>query len=153
MYHWNVDERLRIGDIATRSGVTRDAIRFYERSGLLEKPVRTRSQHRVYGAKALERIRLVRQLQNCGLTIGDIKEILFLQDAGDPGASKRLMEVLRRRLEFLEDRIASMETCRSHLIEMMREVAAARTRGFDALETLPAPQSAVAPFRFGRRKG
>jgi DNA-binding transcriptional MerR regulator len=146
-----VNERLRIGDIATRSGVTRDAIRFYERSGLLEKPVRTSSQHRVYGASAVERIRLVRQLQNCGLTIGDIKEILFLQDAGDHAASKRLMEVLRRRLVFLEDRIASMETCRSHLIEMMREVAAARTRGFDVLETLPTPLTA-APFRFGRRK-
>jgi MerR family Zn(II)-responsive transcriptional regulator of zntA len=131
--------------------VTRDAIRFYERSGLLEKPVRTSSQHRLYGTNAVERIRLVRQLQNCGLTIGDIKEILFLQDAGDHVASKRLMEVLRRRLVFLEDRIASMETCRSHLIDMMREVAAARTRGFDVLGTLPAPLAA-APFGFGRRK-
>lgn len=147
-----MNERLRIGDIATRSGVTRDAIRFYERSGLLEKPVRTSSHHRLYGVNVIERIRLVRQLQHCGLTIGDIKEILFLQDAGGHAASKRLMEVLRRRLEFLEDRIASMETCRSHLIEIMRDVAAARTRGFDVLETLPDPLSAAAPFRFGRRK-
>ena len=146
-----MNERFRIGDIATRSGVTRDAIRFYERSGLLEKPVRTSSHHRVYGANAVERIRLVRQLQNCGLTIGDIKEILFLQDAGGAAASKGLMEVLRRRLVFLEDRIASMETCRSHLIEMMREVAGARTRGFDVLGTLPDPLP-VAPFRFGRLK-
>ena len=93
-------DRLRIGDVATRSGVTRDAIRFYERAGLLEQPGRTKSRHRIYDATILERIRLVRQLQNCGLTIGDIKEILFLQDADRPVASKRLTEILRKRLGF-----------------------------------------------------
>ena len=144
-------ERLRIGDIATRSGVTRDAIRFYERSGLLDEPGRTKSRHRIYDASTLERIRFVRQLQNCGLTIGDIKEIIFLRDADLPVASKRLMDVLRRRLSFLEERIASMESCRSRLIDVMRDVAAARTAGYDRLSSLPDVQDAP-PFRFGRRK-
>lgn len=143
-------ERLRIGDIATRSGVTRDAIRFYERSGLLDQPGRTKSRHRVYDASTLERIRLVRQLQNCGLTIGDIKEIVFLRDADRPVASKRLMDVLRRRLAFLEERIASLESCRSRLIDVMRDVAAARTAGYDRLGSLPDVQEAPL-FRFGRR--
>src|SRR6266545_4530333 len=100
-------ERLRIGDVASRSGVTRDAIRFYERSGLLDEPGRTQSRQRIYEVSALDRIQLVRRLQNCGLTIGDIKEILFLRGADRPVASKRLMEILRQRLGFLEERIAS----------------------------------------------
>ena len=99
---------LRIGDAASRSGVTRDTIRFYERAGLLNQPRRTTARHRTYDAKALERIRLVRQLQNCGLTINDIKEIVFLEGSDRPVASKRLIEILRRRLTFLEERIASM---------------------------------------------
>jgi len=37
----------------------------------------------------VEHIRLLDQLQNCGLTIGDIKEILFLRDPDTPVASKR----------------------------------------------------------------
>jgi DNA-binding transcriptional MerR regulator len=130
--------------------VTRDAVRFYERSGLLAEPVRTKSRHRIYDASTLERIRLVRQLQNCGLTIVDIKEILFLRDADRPAASKRLTEILRRRLEFLEERIAAMESCRSRLTDVMREVASGRSAGYDALGTLP--DAALAPpFRFGRR--
>jgi len=144
-----VAERLRIGDIATRSGLTRDAIRFYERSGLLEQPGRTKSRQRVYDANTLDRIRLVRQLQNCGLTINDIKEIVFLRDADGPIASKRLMEVLRHRLAFLEERITSLESCRTRLIDVMREVAAARTRGYDVLGTLP-DVALAPPFRFGR---
>ena len=150
MYHSFVHERLRIGDVATRSGVTRDAIRFYERSGLLEQPGRTKSRHRIYDASTLERIRLVRQLQNCGLTIGDIKEILFLRDADRPVASKRLTEILRKRLGFLEERIAAMESCRSRLIEVLRDVAGARSGGYDVLGGLP-DVALAPPFRFGRR--
>src|SRR5205809_1389767 len=143
-------ERLRIGDVAVRSGVTRDAIRFYERSGLLAEPGRTKSRHRIYDATTLERIRLVRQLQNCGLTIGDIKEVMFLRDADRPVASRRLMEILRSRLHFLEERIASLEGCRAKLTEVMRDAAAARSAGYDVLSDLGDAPSAP-PFRFGRR--
>lgn len=135
--------------MAGRSGVTRDAIRFYERSGLLE-PGRTTSRHRVYDADAVDRIRLVRQLQNCGLTITDIKEILFLRDADRAASSKRLMEILRGRLGFLEERIADLERCRAQLIDVMRDAAAARSRGYEALANLP-EVALPPPFRFGRR--
>jgi DNA-binding transcriptional MerR regulator len=145
-----MDELLRIGAVVTRSGVTRDAIRFYERSGLLDKPGRTSNRHRIYDADAVERIRLVGQLQHCGLTIGDIKEILFLRDADTPVASKRLMEILRGRLEFLEERITSLEGCRSRLTDMMRDIAAARSAGYDVLNKLP-DVVPPPPFRFGRR--
>jgi DNA-binding transcriptional MerR regulator len=150
VYHSAVTERLRIGDVATRSGVTRDAIRFYERSGLLDKPGRSRSRHRIYDLTTLERIRLVRQLQNCGLTIGDIKEILFLRDADTPVASKRLVGILGGRLKFLEERIANLEDCRNRLTNVMRDVAAARSAGYDVLHKLPDVRL-PSPFRFGRR--
>jgi DNA-binding transcriptional MerR regulator len=146
-----MDHGLRIGDAATRSGVTRDTIRFYERAGLLAVPRRTTARHRTYDGKALERIRLVRQLQNCGLTISDIKEILFLDEADRPVASKRLIEILRRRLTFLEERISSMEACRDHLINVLRDVAAARSAGYGVLGNLP-DVALPALFRFGRRR-
>jgi len=41
------DAELRIGELATRCRVSRDTIRFYEREGLLPRPRRTPSQHRV----------------------------------------------------------------------------------------------------------
>ncbi len=130
--------------------MTRDAIRFYERSGLLDEPGRTQSRQRIYEVSALDRIQLVRRLQNCGLTIGDIKEILFLRGADRPVASKRLMEILRQRLGFLEERIASLESCRTRLIDVMRDVAEARSGGYDTLRSLPAV-AYPPPFRFGRR--
>lgn len=146
-----MDHAFRIGDAATRSGVTRDTIRFYERAGLLAVPRRTTARHRTYDVRALDRIRLVRQLQNCGLTISDIKEVVFLEAADRPMASKRLIEVLRRRLTFLEERISSMEGCRDRLINVLRDVAAGRSAGYDALSSLPDVRLPVL-FRFGRRR-
>ena len=35
------DKRYRIGELATLTGLTPDALRFYERQGVLDKPART----------------------------------------------------------------------------------------------------------------
>lgn len=74
-------ERLRIGEIAARCGVTRDTVRFYERAGLLGPATRTASGHRVYDLEAITRVRFVRQLQCCGLTIGDIRQLIRLDQS------------------------------------------------------------------------
>ena len=50
---------LRIGEVAARSGFSRDAIRYYERLGLLGQPLRTDAGYRVYGEQSLKRLRLI----------------------------------------------------------------------------------------------
>ena len=50
----------------------------------------------------------------------------------------------------LEERIADMESCRSRLIDVMRDVAAARSGGYEVLAALP-DVALPSLFRFGRR--
>lgn len=59
------------------------------------------------------------------------------------------MEILRSRLNFLEERIASLETCRGRLTEVMRDAARARSAGYDVLSDL-GEVIYPPPFRFGR---
>lgn len=40
---------LKIGEVAKLSGIGIESLRFYEKSGLLDKPVRTGSNYRLYG--------------------------------------------------------------------------------------------------------
>jgi DNA-binding transcriptional MerR regulator len=142
-----VTEHLRIGDLAASCGVTRDTIRFYERTGLLGTPRRSASDHRIYDAKAVERVRFVRQLQNCGLTLRDIHDLLELDGKRGAEASRRLTEILRLRLRFIEQRISSLEGCKKLLRSTIRK---AGFNGYGALAKLPAGDSSP-PFRFGRR--
>jgi len=60
---------------------------------------RTKSRHRIYDDTSWSASPRA-AAPDCGLTIGDIKEILFLRDADRPVASKRLTEILRARLDF-----------------------------------------------------
>lgn len=146
-----VTERLRIGELAARSGVTRDTIRFYERTGLLSLPDRSPSRHRVYDASTLDQIKFVRQLQNCGLTIRDIRELVALGTGdGSADSSRKLMEIFRARLVFIEERIAELEGCRVRLMEAMQLAAKARAKGYAALAKLPDPGNAPV-FKFGKR--
>lgn len=45
---------MRIGDLALRTGVSTDAIRYYEKEGLLPAPKRTDNGYRDYGPEAVE---------------------------------------------------------------------------------------------------
>jgi DNA-binding transcriptional MerR regulator len=43
-----MEASLQIGQVAKRTGLTVDVIRFYEKSGLLPRPVRTEGGYRLY---------------------------------------------------------------------------------------------------------
>lgn len=113
-------ERFRIGELAEQSGVSRDAIRFYEREGLLPRPRRSASRHRLYDHRAVTHVRFIRRSQELGLSLADIRRLLPVREADGPAASRRVTEVLEARLKAYEERIAAFETFRRRLTEGLR---------------------------------
>jgi DNA-binding transcriptional MerR regulator len=57
------DEMLRMGELAAASGVSAATIKHYLREGLLPEPVKTSRNMAYYPAEFVERIRLIKQLQ------------------------------------------------------------------------------------------
>lgn len=110
-----------IGDLATRCGVSRDTLRFYERARLLSPPRRSGSGYRLYGEAEAARVRFIRRAQASGLTLADIRELLRVQQLRTPGACRRVSVRLRQRIDVLDRKIAELEGFR-------RELAAAVTR-------------------------
>jgi len=68
-----------IGELAERAGVGVETIRFYERKGLMARPVRPRAGYRQYDEQAAERIRFIRQAQDLGFTLAEVAELLSLR--------------------------------------------------------------------------
>jgi DNA-binding transcriptional MerR regulator len=91
---------MKIGEVASRAGVTVDTVRFYERVGVLPAPARTESGYRDYEPDIVERIQLTRELQTIGFTLGDAVDALAAHDAG--GAT---CESERWRLQAVLDRV------------------------------------------------
>ena len=114
-------ERIRIGQLAARCGVTRDTIRFYERAGLLPKPRRTATRHRIYDLKAAQQIRFIRKAQDLGLTLDDIRQLIDLSESDSPMAGRRVEEILRNRLAAIEQRIGTFVEYRDRLQSAIRD--------------------------------
>src|ERR1700750_2179327 len=124
----NASRGLRIGEVARRSGVGIEALRFYERRGLLGRPARTESNYRVYDESVLERLDFIRRAQAVGFTLGEIAEILA-ESAGGRSPCRHVRELARRKLEELDARLAEL---RRHRAELARTLADWDERGEEA---------------------
>ena len=71
---------LTIGKAAATVGVSPDALRHYEREGLLPPPMTTDAGYRLYDDVAIERLAFVKQAQACGFSLEEIAGLLALRD-------------------------------------------------------------------------
>jgi MerR family transcriptional regulator, mercuric resistance operon regulatory protein len=73
------NESMQIGQISKQAGVGIDAIRFYERSGLLAAPARSDGGFRLYSLGHLSTLEFIRNLQALGFSLKEIREFLSLR--------------------------------------------------------------------------
>ena len=73
---------LQAGELARRTGVSKDALRFYERSGLLPRPERLPNNYRVYPSRAVERVLWIRRVLAAGFTVEELSRILAERERG-----------------------------------------------------------------------
>ena len=95
---------LKIGEVAKRSGIGIETLRFYERSGVLEKPSRTESGYRVYDEAVLERSAFIKQAQALGFSLDEVKRIIDDARAGTSPCDE-VREIVQRRLHELDERL------------------------------------------------
>jgi DNA-binding transcriptional MerR regulator len=90
------DEMLRMGELARASGVSAATIKHYLREGLLPEPVKTSRNMAYYPADFVERIRMIKQLQEERyMPLRVIKDLLD----EDPDRARALIELGDRLLE------------------------------------------------------
>lgn len=113
-------ESLKIGEVSLASGIGIEALRFYERSGLLGKPVRSESNYRLYDEGVLERLAFIKKAQTLGFSLDEIKRIINdAQSGASPCDDVR--EIVRRRLTELDGRMREMKRYRKELAETLEE--------------------------------
>jgi len=108
---------LSSGDLARATGVTARAIRFYEEQGLLRPAVVSEGGHRRYTAGDLDRLRLIGDLRELGLPIGEIRVALELRSGCEGGLelAKRFQEVLRGHIQQAEQRLGRLRRVKREL--------------------------------------
>ncbi len=111
---------MKIGELAGQLGMTAQAVRFYERAGLLKVPERTMSGYRRYGAADVKRLRFIRKAKELGFSLAEIGDILRMHDAGQVPCAQ-VMAIAARHLRETEAEIRRLTRFRAELSKALRQ--------------------------------
>ena len=124
---------MQIGEVAQRTSLTVDAIRFYERRKLLPRAGRSAGGFRRFTEGDIERLRFIRQMQGLGFRLREIGELLELREHGVEACEpvKRLLQAKLadvraklRELRRLEAQLAmDLRKCNRELNHRRRHAA------------------------------
>ena len=108
---------LKIGDFAELAGTNLRTLRYYEELGLLAPASRSPGGFRLYRAEDVSRLHMVHTLQDLGLELGRIRELM---DTRVPGLSHaellaRVRHALVEQTRLIEERMASLRGQREQL--------------------------------------
>ena len=114
-----MDQLFTIGKIAALTGVSVQALRYYDKLGLLiPKYINPRTGYRYYSYDHLQIINRIRYLQNLGLSLADIKEAF---ESGDLSVLRNKLQViqysLRSEMELLQEKYESIDWYISYFSE------------------------------------
>jgi MerR family mercuric resistance operon transcriptional regulator len=116
---------LQIGETATHSGVSVDTIRYYERLSLLPRAVRSRGGFRLFPAETVERIKFIKQAQEMGFSLEEIKRLF---SEGSVHQCRAVKELLFKKLTELETKMEQMRNFQTilkrHLTDCEKELKA-----------------------------
>lgn len=107
---------LTIGELAARTGCTAEAIRYYEREGVVPRPARAGAgRYRQYGDADVQRVAFLRRARELGFSLAEVRELLAFND-GDPARSCGDVDLLARaHLAQVDAKIAQLNALRDAL--------------------------------------
>jgi Hg(II)-responsive transcriptional regulator len=98
---------MTIGKLARNAGVSIDTVRFYERRGLIDEPLRTHSNYRIYPKEDVNRLRFIKRAKDLGFSLSEIKELLALRSS--PSASKAdVKKKVKVKIEDIKKKIKDL---------------------------------------------
>jgi DNA-binding transcriptional MerR regulator len=112
------------GDLARATGNTVRTIRFYEEEGLLRAAAVSDGGHRRFTESDVERLRLINDLRELGLSLCEIRSILELRSGCHTAAefALKLQEVLGGHLEQAQRRLERLRRMKKELLDALATI-------------------------------
>ena len=142
---------LTIGKLALSADVTTDTVRYYEKEGLLAPVRKTDAGYRLYDDTAIRRLRFIKQAQQCGFSLAEIRELLALKSS-DAACCKDVKSVAIEKKLHLEHKIKALCVMSQALSELIT-ICDDETRPLEECPILAALESSMALQLKGNRNG
>src|SRR5450755_2024340 len=112
-----MDERMRIGDLTERAGVTPRTVRYYESIGLIPPGEREGHGQHYYTEETLARLRKIDQLKQLGLSLDEIRDVidLYFTDPSGLEPKQKILTILRQHLAETDQKLDGLQQFRTDL--------------------------------------
>lgn len=140
-----------IGKLALQADVTTDTVRYYEKEGLLAPASKTGAGYRLYDEDAVRRLRFIKQAQQCGFSLMEIRELLTLKNS-DAACCKDVKSVAIAKKLQLEHKVRALQVMSQALSELIA-ICNNETRPLDECPILSALETSMAKQVKGKRNG
>jgi DNA-binding transcriptional MerR regulator len=109
---------MRVGQLAAKTSISVQTIRYYERRGFLKKPRRLSSGYRDYSPEEATIIDFIKSAQNSGFTLKEIGTILRLLSTHSLNAVEARARG-ENKVREIDERIQSLQMIRNKLTESL----------------------------------
>src|SRR4029077_6100222 len=109
---------MNVGEIARRSGLNVETLRYYERRGLLPPPDREPSGHRRYDEDTVRFLRAIKEAQAVAFTLTEIGEYLRTARRSEK-PSETLRIRMASKIDEIDSRIAGLRRMRDELARVV----------------------------------
>ena len=99
--------RLQIGELARRTGCNIETIRYYEKVGMLVRPMRTEGGFRLYGPDDVRQLSFIRRARELGFSQKEVRAMLGLSDERAQPCSE-VREIAMGHLADVRSKIADL---------------------------------------------
>ncbi len=118
------DVQLQIGEVAALANVSVDAVRYYEKRKLLQRAPRSSGNFRLFTSEAVARIHFIKQAQEMGLSLAEIRELFTAE--GGASQCQRVRDLLKEKIDDLDKRMKKLRefkrTLTHHLVTCENEL-------------------------------
>ena len=106
---------IQIGEVAQRTGLSIDTIRFYEKQSLLPAPSRTAAGYRQYSQHDIDRLQFISRAQNLGFSLQEIHGLLLIEGSTEPSCS-HVRDLIASKIRQVQEKLAELRRMESQLI-------------------------------------
>ena len=137
---------LQIGQVAHKTGLSVDAIRFYEKSGLLPRPMRTQGGYRLYQEREIADLEFIQKAQQLGFSLNEIRELFSIQRHPHE-VCVHVRDLVAQKLGIVRAKIAELQRMETELAGALRQCRTALRQPSKHQDSCPVLEAITKPRR------
>lgn len=104
-----------IGELAKKTGVTTDTLRFYEKNQLIHPTGRSDSGYRLYSETSFEQVQFILNAKRLGLSLDEIRELLDIKLEANQHSCAEVKAITSTKLTLIDEKIRELTKIRKAL--------------------------------------